>query len=109
MVQEFSSPKKASRRGLLLFCHSKNEHNGSLEITLLVAPIDRPDDGLNNLSANIKVHIGYTQLLDEEFFKKCEAKIIHLIEAGVLTSFVEASKKELSNPSETNRKYEVPL
>lgn len=62
---------------------------------------------MDKLSANIKVHIGYTQVLDEEFFKKCEAKIIHLIEAGVLTSLVEASNKELSNPSEINGRYEV--
>ena len=115
----FKCPKKLWYRSLValskhlegdFYCFviaSVHEHNGALETTLWVAPIGRPDDGLDKLSANIKVHIGYTQVLDKEFFKKCEAKIIHLIEAGVLTSLVEASKKELSNPSETNRKYEV--
>ena len=83
------------------------EHNGSLETTLWVAPIGRPDDGLDKLSANIKIHIGYTQILDEEFFKKCETKIIYLIEAGVLTALIGASKKELIKPSVSNRKYEV--
>ena len=83
------------------------EHNGSLETTLWVAPIGRPDDGLDKLSANIKIHIGYTQILDEEFFKKCETKIIYLIEAGVLTALIGASKKELIKPSVSNRKYEI--
>ena len=83
------------------------EHNGSLETTLWVAPIGRPDDGLGKLSANIKIHIGYTQILDEEFFKKCETKIIYLIEAGVLTALIGASKKELIKPSVSNRKYEI--
>ena len=83
------------------------EHNGALETTLWVAPIGRPDDGLDKLSANIKIHIGYTQILDEEFFKKCETKIIYLIEAGVLTALIGASKKELIKPSVSNRKYEV--
>ena len=83
------------------------EHNGSLETTLWVAPIGRPDDGLDKLSANIKIHINYTQILDEEFFKKCKTKIIYLIEAGVLTALIGASKKELIKPSVSNRKYEV--
>lgn len=83
------------------------EHNRALETTLWVAPIGRPDDGLDKLSANIKIHIGYTQILDEEFLKKCETKIIYLIEAGVLTALIEASKKELIKPSVSNRKYEV--
>ena len=83
------------------------EHNGSLETTLWVAPIGRPDDGLDKLSANIKIHIGDTQILDEEFFKKCETKIIYLIEAGVLTALIGASKKELIKPSVSNRKYEI--
>ena len=83
------------------------EHNGALETTLWVAPIGRPDDALDKLSANIKIHIGYTQILDEEFFKKCETKIIYLIEAGVLTALIGASKKELIKPSVSNRKYEV--
>ena len=83
------------------------EHNGALETTLWVAPIGRPDDALDKLSANIKIHIGYTQILDEEFFKKCETKIIYLIEAGVLTALIGASKKELIKPSVSNRKYEI--
>ena len=115
----FKCPKKLWYRSLVaLSKHLKGdfycfviarvyEHNGSLEATLWVAPIGRPDDGLDKLSANIKVHIGYTQVLDEEFFKKCEAKIIHLIEAGVLTALIEASKKELVNPSYRNDRYEV--
>ncbi len=115
----FKCPKKMWYRSLVVL--SKNlesnfycfviarvyEHNGALETTLWVAPIDRPDDGLDKLSANIKVQIGYTQLLDEDFFKRCEAKIVHLIEAGVLTSLVDASKRELANPSYRNERYEV--
>ena len=115
----FKCPKKLWYRSLValskhlegdFYCFviaSVYEHNGALETTLWVAPIGRPDDGLDKLSANIKIHIGYTQILDEEFFKKCETKIIYLIEAGVLTALIGASKKELIKPSVSNRKYEI--
>ena len=115
----FKCPKKLWYRSLValskhlegdFYCFviaSVYEHNGALETTLWVAPIGRPDDALDKLSANIKIHIGYTQILDEEFFKKCETKIIYLIEAGVLTALIGASKKELIKPSVSNRKYEV--
>lgn len=83
------------------------KHDGSLHTTMWVGPIDRPDDGLNNLSANIKVDIGYTQTPDEKFFRNCEKKIIHLIQAGTLTSLMTTSKKELAAPSLHNRRYEV--
>jgi len=81
--------------------------DGSLQTTLWVGPVERPDDGLNNLSANIKIDIGYTQTLDEDFFRNCEMKIIHLIEEGVLTSLLAASKREMEDPSRRNRRYEV--
>ena len=115
----FKCPKKLWYRSLValskhlegdFYCFviaSVYEHNGALETTLWVAPIGRPDDALDKLSANIKIHIGYTQILDEEFFKKCETKIIYLIEAGVLTALIGASKKELIKPSVSNRKYEI--
>ena len=115
----FKCPKKLWYRSLValskhlegdFYCFviaSVYEHNGALETTLWVAPIGRPDDALDKQSANIKIHIGYTQILDEEFFKKCETKIIYLIEAGVLTALIGASKKELIKPSVSNRKYEI--
>ncbi|WP_142686333.1 Imm25 family immunity protein [Chitinophaga polysaccharea] len=83
------------------------KHDGSLQTTMWVGPIDRPDDGLDSLSAHIKVDIGYTQTLDEEFFRNCEKKIIRLIEDGTLTSLLATSKKELTDPSVMNRRYEV--
>ena len=76
----FKCPKKLWYRSLValskhlegdFYCFviaSVYEHNGALETTLWVAPIGRPDDGLDKLSSNIKIHIGYTQILDEEFF-----------------------------------------
>ncbi|MFX1707179.1 Imm25 family immunity protein [Chitinophaga sp. CC14] len=81
--------------------------DGSLQTTLWVGPVERPDDGLNNLSANIKIDVGYTQTFDEDFFRNCEKKIIHLIEEGVLTSLLAASKREMDDPSRRNRRYEV--
>lgn len=83
------------------------KQDGSLQTTMWVGPVDRPDDGLDNLSANIKIDIGYTQVLDENFFRQCEKKIIHLIEAGTLTSLLASSRKELAHPSVNNRRYEV--
>ncbi len=83
------------------------KHDGSLETTLWVGPINRPDDGLEKLSANIKIQIGYNQTLDEGFFKDCESKIINLIKEGCLNSLLAASKKELVKPSVKNRRYEV--
>jgi len=83
------------------------KHDGSLQTTMWVGPLGRPDDGLDNLSANIKIDIGYTQTPDEDFFRNCEKKIIHLIEEGILTSLVAASKRELADPSVRNRKHEV--
>lgn len=84
-----------------------HKNDGSLETTLWVGPINRPDDGLENLSANIKMQIGYDQTLDEYFFKNCENKIINLIEEGTLSSLLSASKKDLVVPSVKNRRYEV--
>jgi len=116
---EFKQPKKLWYSHLvaltkhledIYYCHviaRVYKHDGSLETTMWVGPIDRPDDGLNNLSANIKVDIGYTQTLDENFFQNCERKIIHLIEEGVLPTLMATSKRELSNPSIRNRRYEV--
>lgn len=83
------------------------KHDGSLQTTMWVGPVDRPDDGLESLSAHIKMDIGYTQILDEEFFRNCEKKIIRLIEEGTLTSLLATSKKELADPSVRNRRYEV--
>lgn len=50
------------------------KHNGSLEVTMWVGVIDRPDDGLENLSANIKIQIGYNQTCDETFSKNAKVK-----------------------------------
>ncbi|EFK58665.1 Uncharacterised protein [Sphingobacterium spiritivorum] len=71
------------------------KNDGSLETTLWVGPINRPDDGLENLSANIKMQIGYTQVLDPLFFRNCESKIIILIESGILKTLLTASQNEL--------------
>ncbi|SEW54494.1 Imm25 family immunity protein [Chitinophaga arvensicola] len=83
------------------------KHDGSLRTTMWVGPVDRPDDGLDSLSAHIKVDIGYTQLLDENFFLNCQKKIINLIEEGALTSLLASSRKELASPSVKNKRYEV--
>ncbi|WP_207513597.1 Imm25 family immunity protein [Longitalea luteola] len=83
------------------------KQDGSLETNLWVGPVDRPDDGLESLSAHIKVEIGYNKTLDENFFKDCESRIIEMIEGGALDSLMQKSKKELANPSEKNRAYEV--
>lgn len=84
-----------------------HKNDGSLETTLWVGPINRPDDGLDSLSANIKLQIGFTQVLDPDFFRSCESKIIKLIENGDLKKLLEASKKELKDPSIKNRRYDV--
>ena len=63
----------------IFYCHviaRVHKHDGSLETTLWVGPIGRPDDGLDSLSANVKMQIGYNQTLDENFFKDGERKII---------------------------------
>lgn len=116
---EFKQPKRLWYPNLvaltkhiegIYYCHviaRVYKNDGSLQTTLWVGPLDRPDDGLNNLSANIKVDIGYTQKLDENFFQNCERKIVNLIEEGILPSLVAASKRELSEPSIRNRRYEV--
>jgi hypothetical protein len=116
---DFKSPKKLWYDSLVVlskhiedifYCYviaRGYKEDGSLKTTLWVGPLNRPDDGLENLSANIKVEIGYTQALDEEFFKNCETKIINLIEGGTLNSLLATSKKELAEPSVKTRKYEV--
>jgi len=116
---EFKQPKKLWYSHLvaltkhiedIYYCHviaRVYKHDGSLQTTMWVGPVDRPDDGLGNLSANIKIDIGYTQTLDEDFFRNCEKKIIHLIAGGTLASLVAASKKELADPSVRNRRYDV--
>lgn len=81
--------------------------DGSLETTLWVGPINRPDDGLENLSANIKIQIGYTQVSDPLFFRNCESRIITLIESGILKTLLKDVQNELNHPSIKNRRYEV--
>ncbi|MGJ1285062.1 Imm25 family immunity protein [Sphingobacterium spiritivorum] len=71
------------------------KNDSSLETTLWVGSINRPDDGLENLSANIKMQISYTQVLDHLFFRNCESKIIILIESGILKTLLTASQNEL--------------
>jgi len=83
------------------------KHNGSLEVTMWVGVIDRPDDGLENLSANIKIQIGYNQTCDETFFKECEGKIVNIIESGSLVNLINVSQKEMKTPSFHNGRYEV--
>ena len=83
------------------------QRDGSLETTMWVGPIDRPDDGLSKLCANIKVQIGEGQSVDNLFFKNCERKIINLIDSKCLTTLLEASRKELSIPSMRNYRYDV--
>lgn len=116
---EFKQPKKLWYPHLVAFSKQLEDifycyviarvyrQDGSLQCTLWVGPVDRPDDGLDNLSANIKVDIGYTQVLDENFFRNCSQKITNLIEAGTLTSLLAASKKELEHPSVDNYRYQV--
>lgn len=116
---DFKCPKKLWYKNLvaiskhiegIFYCYviaRVNTSDGSLETTLWVGPINRPDDGLENLSANIKMQIGYTQLLDGQFFRNCESKIIALIESGILPTLLDASRKELKKPSIKNRRYEV--
>ena len=72
-----------------------------------VGVIDRPDDGLENLSANIKIQIGYNQTCDETFFKECESKIVNIIESGSLVNLINVSQKEMKTPSFHNGRYEV--
>jgi hypothetical protein len=121
LIQKFNFklPKKLWYKSLVAFSKQLDgiffcyiiarvwEKDGSLETTLWVGPINRPDDGLEKLSANIKVQIGYTQNLDETFFRNCESKIISLIEADDLEGLLKASKRELLQPSKTNKRFEV--
>jgi hypothetical protein len=82
-------------------------HNGALETTLWVGPVDRPDDGLEALSAHIKLQIGYDQTLNTTFFHNCESRIIHLIEADVISNLVLFSSRELQSPSIKNERHKV--
>lgn len=82
-------------------------HNGALETTLWVGPVDRPDDGLEALSAHIKLQIGYDQTLNTTFFHNCESRIIHLIEADVISNLVQFSSRELQSPSIKNERHKV--
>ncbi|HVI47544.1 MAG TPA: Imm25 family immunity protein [Chitinophaga sp.] len=83
------------------------KHDGSLQTDFWIGPLNRPDDGLVNLSANINIRIGYTQKLDETFFISCEKKIINLLEGGCASKLVVSAKEELKNPSFRNIRYEV--
>ena len=116
---DFKCPKKlwynhlvvlSKHLGDIYYCYviaRVHKNDGSLETTLWIGPINRPDDGLDNLSANIKLQIGFSQTLDDSFFKDCESKIITLIEEGALEPLLSASKRELAFPSVNNRRHEV--
>lgn len=84
-----------------------HKNDGALETTLWVGPINRPDDGLESLSANIKLQIGYNQRLDQDFFQNCESKIMKIIDSGTLKTLMAASKAEIQNPSIRNLRYDV--
>jgi hypothetical protein len=89
---------------LLLRLH-KNE--GALEATLWIGPVQRPDDGLQNLPANIQIPIGYALTVNESFFPCCESKVIDLLQPNTLSNFVSACQKQLATPSRINRRHEV--
>lgn len=117
---EFVLPKKlwydnivvfSKRIEDIIFCHviaRVFKQNGSLQTDLWVAPIDRPDDGLENLSAGIKTQIDFVKEPGELFFKRCEKKILSLLEDQTfLSNKIEISKHELRNPTLKNRRYTV--
>ncbi|WP_343566223.1 Imm25 family immunity protein [Sphingobacterium sp.] len=116
---DFKCPKKLWYKNLvalskhiedIYYCYviaRVHKYDGALETTLWVGPINRPDDGLDSLSANIKIQIGYNQRLDQDFFQNCESKIIKIIDSGTLKTLMAASKAEIQNPSIRNLRYDV--
>lgn len=75
------------------------KQSNSISVSLWVGPIDRPDDGLYSLSANIELNIITNFPYNESLIENCHDRISYLINSNVLSNLIIVSKKELSIPS----------
>ncbi len=73
--------------------------SNSINVSLWVGPIDRPDDGLYSLSANIELKIVANTLYNESLIENCHNRINNVIDSNILSNLITVSKRELTTPS----------
>lgn len=73
--------------------------SNSINVSLWVGPIDRPDDGLYSLSANIELKIVANTLYNESLIENCHNRINNVIDSNILSNLIIVSKRELTTPS----------
>ncbi len=70
-----------------------------INVSLWVGPIDRPDDGLYSLSANLELNIIRNIPYDNQLLEICINRLKNILDSDILSKLIIASKKELSIPS----------
>ncbi len=73
--------------------------NYTISVSLWVGPIDRPDDGLYSLSANIELIILKDCPYNDSLIEDCCNRIKNIISANIFSNLIIFSKKELFTPS----------
>lgn len=85
----------------------KNNYNQTIETIVYVGVLEYPDDGLDSLSANIRIQVGLDCESDKRFFEECTEKINILLEPTKLSLLIAESDKEFKCPSSHLERHKV--
>lgn len=77
-----------------VFAHDGRPGDGELVVSVWIAPPHSPDDGLDKLNVGYKVLIASAYDVEDEFFYRCEERIIYLL--PILGAFSEVISRAIS-------------
>ncbi len=88
-----------------VFVHDGRSGDGELVVSVWISPLHAPDDGLDKLNVGYKILIASAFDVDDEFFHRCEERIVNLLPAlGALSEVVET---ELSHHTLRSQRWEA--
>lgn len=85
----------------------RHNYNNTIETLMYVGVLEYPDDGLDSLSANIKIQVGHDSESNKRFFEECTEKIDRLLEPTRLNLLIAESDKELKCPSSCLERHKI--
>lgn len=85
----------------------RHSYNNTIETLMYVGVLEYPDDGLDSLSANIKIQVGHDSESNKRFFEECAEKIGRLLEPTRLNLLIAESDKELQCPSSHLERHKI--
>jgi len=89
-----------------LFVRDERSGSGSLNVTIWVAPLELPDDALDNLGIGYQILMGATyEPGNHHFFPSMEQRIINVLPS--LESLAKAVETELQKPPFQTRRFSV--